>query len=419
MQLPIQHHKALIGVLIAFRLTLTLASSDGTIKSDGITYTGIVVNLLERGNLSAVLPLHESAVSAGQSFTELYRSLRNSPSSVERLVPFQWLHALVYAPFLWFFPHLATILILNVVFLCITGTILMRNASPLAQQLGWAILLFFPPFIQLTENFLSEPTFFAILSLFFMLIGSERTRPITIGMLGALLCITRPLGLAVCFLTALYELRRRKMIRSVSLVTAILASATLNAFLLHPSSSRVAVLHTPGVTEALYLSNTPMSNGDLDAYYVETNRGAADQSYLKFLHDDNGSELVAALAGQVIGRPEKWLALTAHKTIHMLFGIVPDNWIYSPAKEQGFIKKVLWFLGTCTLWVLILLGWRKKRSQGRLLYFLFGLLTFVLHLLLAARFRYMTPVLVLGIPYAADFAESILKGMVGRRSEQR
>ncbi|MBW7888052.1 MAG: hypothetical protein H3C35_06790 [Bacteroidetes bacterium] len=393
-----------VAVFFTLRLIISLAVSDGTIKSDGITYVGVLVNLQKHASLAAALPEDETTAQNLHSFSELHSYLSQDEEPTIRLLHFQWFHAAFFYPILALFPSVYGIIIINNLFLLGSGMLLFRTLPPLPQCIAWCLLLFYPPLFYLTNNFFSEPLFIFLLSGLWYHWQTKKFSGWVIFVFAAALSLSRPIGAVYAALFSLYFLFDKRKIEAGILFISILTGIGIDVMLYQHLPPHKAVYHSPSVVEAVYLSNTPKGNGDIDFYSAHPELQRQDTAYLQ------AERLPEKLVLQIAQNPEAFSELCINKFQQMLFNVVPDSWVYGNASVQSFYKKISWYFITVPLWGILFLAILRYEKYR---YFTFLGITFILHFFIIARFRYLLPVLIIALPFMAEMISEYFKKQNG------
>lgn len=381
-----------IVALFLLRLGISLALSDGTVKSDGITYLGLFVNLQKHHSITAVLPEDETWVKNHSSVSEIVSYLSSEELPQIRILHFQWLLAVAYYPIIAIAPSIYAIIAVNNFLLLAAGLLLFRLLQPAQKIIAWCILLLFPPFFYLTNNFFSEPLFILLLSVLWCSRKGSKIPSAALLLCAIALCLSRPIGSVYVALFSLFAIFDKQKKEAVVFVAAILIALTADTVLHKNFPPHKSIYKYPSVPEAIYLSNTPIGNGDIDYYLSIPEMQQRDSAYTASPH------LMQELPLQIVHHPIRFIELSVNKLQQMFFNTVPDNWVYHGIAHQALYKKILWSILTLPLWIFTFL-FVKRNKEYRYLTLL--CLTFALHFIIIARFRYLLPVLTIALPYIA------------------
>jgi hypothetical protein len=409
--------KYVIGVLFVLRLAASFALSDGLFKSDSITYFGAVVNLGLNGAISSIQPEDEKRFAGGAQASELYEHLAGLRDPVYRPLPYQWLHIALYAPILFFWKSLTPVILINHLLFFGAGIFFFRavarEASALAQSIGWVIYAAFPPFFYLTSQFFSEPLFmflFAVIVLLIDKLGWEQFFLLFIG--GCAVALTRPFGLVLVCALVLYSAFRSHYARAVGLAGVVLLAIGINAVVMMYAVPDQGRVHSVSTAETFYFTNTTEGNGDYDYYFVVPEAAQRDTVLQRYLSGSiTGMGLITEAILQNLRAPERFVRNGYDKLSNYFFSIVPGPWIYPPSmRPQTPMKKILWLAQNLLFFVLAGAGLAKAQKNSAILFVYVFAIGLVFHFFLLARYRYFLPMLV----YASAFIPLVIDAALHR-----
>jgi hypothetical protein len=403
--------KYAIAALFVIRTAVSLAISDGRLTSDSITYFGAVVNLSLNGSISSIQPEDGERFSDGADPGELYDHLAGLHNPLYRPLPYQWLHAAIYAPILFFWKSLTPVILINNLLFFGAGMLFFRavarNASAIALIAGWAAYAFFPSFYTLTSNFYSEPLFLLLLGVIVLLIdklGLEQFYLLFIS--AAAISLTRPFGIVLVAALVMYSALRNHYARAAGLSCAAVLAFLINAIVMSHAVPENARTFSVSAAETLYSSSAAGGNPDDAAYFVFMPAADRDSAFARY---KSGSLSGAALANEAIGRnlhtPGRFLKNSFYKVTNYFFGVAPATPASMPVHQQTPSKKFWWIGGNLLLFALAWAGlMRAPKHAAQLFLFIFSV-GLVFHFLLLSRYRYFLPILAFAtayIPIAAD-----------------
>lgn len=403
------------------RLAVSLIVSDGKLRSDGLTYFGLTYNIIEHQTVTAILPAEESAIKAGMTADDLYRHFDAAQSPYRRLMNYQWLHSVLYAPFIMVWNSLSTIIILNNLLFFAAGFFLFRMAgkdlAAFSVAAGWCVYLFFPPFFYLTNNFYSEPLFIFLLAFIVNTIVLEKSRVPLLIIAAVLLPLTRSFGLLVLSGCVIIALANKEFRRGIILACCGILALIINGAV--GANDRDAGMITadvpPPVIHSVYFSNTTNGNGDNDLYLEYPEKTTEDSLFASYTSGKiSAAALLYELTLQNIRHPLKFLDNSYNKLTNYFFSIVPDDWIYRGMQPQSIYKKILWGVQNGGMIMLIFWSVHAWMPRYRKYYLAIFLISLAAHFIALSRYRYFQPMLMLGMP-AIVASLDLVRAAIARR----
>jgi hypothetical protein len=397
--------------LVTTRILVSLLISDGKVRSDSTTYLGLAVNIIEHGTFTAIMPVHKNDIDNILSVNQLYSYYSTTDSPYRRLMNYQWLHCLIYAPFIYVFKSLYVIIVLNNILFACSVLALLRLLQNTIEHLSLLItsgfILFFPPFFYLTNQILSEPLFIFLLS--FVVIRCTRlNKNNTFSFLDIFaiiaLSVTRGFGLFIVAGFIIYCVFKKEyrfaVILGVCGIMSIMINEGVGANTKDPKMITIAV--PAQLIHSVYFSNTTNGNGDNDLYLAYPEKAEQDTffaAYQQGVYSRN--QLLAELFKQNFSSPMRFLELSFNKISAYFFNIIPDSWNYHGTQHQPLYRKILWGVQNCVILMLLALGWKKLPERYAGFYGTLFIISLTVHFVALSRYRYFQPPLVLGIPAIA------------------
>jgi len=397
-----------VFLLFCIRIVVSFTVSDGTVRSDSLNYLGLTYHLMTAGTCTAVTPADESAIRSGVTVREFFEYFDRNPSPYRRLMNFQWLHALLFIPFLAVFPSVYVIIFINNLLFLGAGYFLFETIRSKVSHTvltgGWTIFLFFPPFYYLTNQFYSEPLFIFLLAIVLYSLDQKRTNaPIFIIAL-ILLPVTRGFGLLVIAGIVLSAFMSKEY-RLAGIVFACgIAAVGLNvlAGANERDPNSITIPSPPPVLHSVYFTNTTNGNGDNDYFLTIPEKQEEDPFFSAFRNGTyTSADLAAELIAQNVRDPLMFFTTITNRIGAYFLNIIPDSWNYESKPNQSLIKKILWTLQNGGLLAVLLIGLKRCDPRFRRYFKLLFWISCAAHLIALSRYRYFQPVLIAGIPAVA------------------
>lgn len=399
--------KKIVPVILAFlllRIVISIAISDGTLRSDSLNYFGLSHNIARHFEFSALVPEHDQEFADGKTIPEITAYFDQHPGTFRRLMNFQWLHSLLYLPVILLFRSIDAVIIVNNILLFGAGWFLLeivRDAiKPRDHIISWFVFLFFPPFFYLTNQFYSEPLFVFFLAFIINRLVLQK-EPGALFMLSLiLLSVTRGFGLlfTAALLTAAASRKNWKHASLFALcgVSAIGLNWMVGAN--NRDARYVTVESPPPVIHSVYFSNTINGNGDNDYFLVYPEKRNEDPYFSAFMTEGRPSiDVLAELFKQNAAHPGIFLHNTWNKLTAYFLNVIPDSWGYRN-NVQPIYRKVLWSVQNIVLMGLIWIGFRRSGAAYRRYFSVLFWISFLVHYIALSRYRYFQPVLIAGLP---------------------
>lgn len=416
--LPVNKKRIIQTVFLLFcvRIAISFSVSDGTVRSDSLNYLGLTYHLMESGTFTAAIPVDESAIRNGVTVREFFEYFDRHPTPYRRLMNFQWLHALLFIPFLAVFPSVYIIILINNLLFLGAGFFLFEIIRSRVPETilagGWAVYLLFPPFFYLTNQFYSEPLFVFFLAIVVHGLVRKRTNtPLFIVAL-ILLPVTRGFGLLIIGGIALSAFISKEYRIAATVLVCGVAAVALNA--LAGANNRdphaITIPSPPPVLHSVYFTNTTNGNGDNDYFLVFPEKQQEERFFSAYLNGDySSSDLVTEVIAQNIRRPDLFITTLTNRIGAYFLNVIPDSWNYEPKPDQSLLKKILWTIQNGGLLAMLLIGLRKCDPLFRRYFTLLFWISCAAHLIALSRYRYFQPVLIAGIP-AVTYGLNALRG---------
>lgn len=380
----------IIIILCILRIIISIILTKSSFADDEMIYLAIIKNIIVEGKF-----------------------LVNSPDGLI-FHDYQWFTPVFYLPFYSLIENKIIISIVNNISFIIVVLLLSKiwginRLGKTERNIFFILFLLYPPMYEINILMLTENVFifllFILIYLIFKDINDIKNRHLYyILLLFSIICFvnTRPVSFIYLIVFIIITIYHKKYFHLIVIILAIIFALLINRTVKDISVGNNQHDENMAIT-TLYFTNTIYSDGSTDNYMKKMHY-LNDTVFSSYLNKDiNNIQLIDNLIKQIWNNPAVYFKITGYKLINYFYRIWPSVWNYP--NEQNIIKRIYEYIFNSIIYIFIIFGITKSRIDFivpkfyKSFFVLIFLLSLIFHLLFLSRYRYIIPVILIGLPF--------------------